>query len=489
MLTGDLPYGGESPVTVALKHIGDPVPTLDTRKFGISPALAAIVNKLLQKNPENRFSSASEVATALREARERPSVAAYEISDDAPTQGFRSVPPPRRSPLPDHPYTSISDEEERRSRIGGGAIAVLAVLAVVATGLGYWLFGRPLSIPAVGGTTIKLADYTNMTDTQAQAAVVNAGLVAHFIKTSSDTVPANHVIRQNPPPGTPVDKNATIELVVSNGLPTIGLRDVRGYSGSDAQRTLEDDGFKVKLSKRYDNAPVDTVVDQMPKARSQLRKGSIVSLIVSQGQETEKVPQFIGLNVDDATALAKKSGITLDTSQRAAYPNVASNVVASQDIPPGSSIDRNSTVHAIVSNGAGIATTAQNVNVPKVIDTNFQDGVSQLTGAGFKVSVKYSVQLDRNGTIIDQDPTPGTPASSGTLVNVTLSVNGEVPDTEGMTLQDASNLLQSYGYQVGRIDYTSTEGANGRVVRTDPVVGTNLTPGSPVTLVVNGAAH
>src|SRR5579883_3339473 len=70
MLTGELPYTGESPVTVALKHINDPVPTIDLKRLGISPALAAIVNKLLQKQPENRFSSASEVATALREARE-----------------------------------------------------------------------------------------------------------------------------------------------------------------------------------------------------------------------------------------------------------------------------------------------------------------------------------------------------------------------------------------------------------------------------------
>src|SRR5580658_8463695 len=84
MLTGKLPYTGESPVTVALKHIGDPVPTIDVASTGVSPALAAIVNRLLQKNPQRRFQSASELATALREARERPSIAGYRIADDAP---------------------------------------------------------------------------------------------------------------------------------------------------------------------------------------------------------------------------------------------------------------------------------------------------------------------------------------------------------------------------------------------------------------------
>ena len=56
MLTGKLPYTGESPVTVALKHVGDPVPTIDVRETGVSPALAAIVNRLLQKKPRASLS-------------------------------------------------------------------------------------------------------------------------------------------------------------------------------------------------------------------------------------------------------------------------------------------------------------------------------------------------------------------------------------------------------------------------------------------------
>ncbi|HET9029167.1 MAG TPA: PASTA domain-containing protein, partial [Candidatus Aquilonibacter sp.] len=374
--------------------------------------------------------------------------------------------------------------------IGGGAIAILIVLAAIATGLGYWVFGRPISIPQVG-ESVKVADYTNLTDAQAQAAVVNAGLVAHFIKTSSDTVPANHVIRQNPPAGTEVQKNATIELVISNGMPTIGLRDVRGFSAGDAQRILGDDGFKVALSKQYSTDPVDTVIDQRPKARSRLRRGSAVTLLVSQGPETVKVPQFIGQTVDGATALAKKSGVALDASQHAAYPGVDKDVIAAQDIPPGSAIDRNATVHVIVSNGdaASQNSNAQGATVPSVINKEYGDAVATITGAGFSAAVKYSVQLDRNGMIVAQDPDAGSPAPANATVSITLSVNGEVPDTVGLTVQDATALLQKYGYRVGSMQYTSTEGADGKVVRTDPSAGTNLAPGSAVTLVVNGPAH
>jgi beta-lactam-binding protein with PASTA domain len=72
---------------------------------------------------------------------------------------------------------------------------------------------------------------------------------------------------------------------------------------------------------------------------------------------------------------------------------------------------------------------------------------------------------------------------------LTLSVNGQVPDTEGETLQEAQDTLAADGYQVGKIQYTTSEGANGHVIRTDPAVGESLAPGSTVTLIVNGTGQ
>ena len=483
MLTGDLPYQGESPVTVALKHIGDPVPVVDGKAPGVSPALAAIVNKLLQKRPENRFRSASEVATALREARERPAVAAYTIADDAPTQMMHTVLPPRRSPMPDR-FTSISEEEERRSRFGTGLIVTLVLLALIATGVGYVLFGRPFALPTVAAS-VPVGDYGDMTDTQAEAAVVNAGLVARFYKSASDTVPANHVIRQNPAPGTKVERNSVVELVISNGLPMVGLPDVRGYNVSDAERTLEDDGFKVKRDERYDNAAKDSVIDQSPKARAQVRKGVVISLVVSKGPQSISAPNFVNMQVADAQATAQKLGLVLDSSQQRADPNVPSGVIDAQDAPPGSPLQRGDTVHVTVSTGA--ASNAQSINVPTLVGLGYASAVSQVQQLGLQPAITFSVQLDKNGTIVEQDPPSGSQAESGKRVTLTLSVNGEVPDTEGETLAEAQSTLQADGYQVGKIQYTATEGSNGHVVRTEPSAGTNLAPGSTVTLIVNGA--
>lgn len=488
MLTGSLPYTGESPVTVALKHIGDPVPSLDTTALGVSPALASIVNKLLQKRPENRFQSANEVATALREARERPSHAAYQFHDDAPTQPIYQTPPPRRSPMPDRPYTSIGEDEERRSRAGTRVVLLVVAAGLIATLLGYLIFGR--NFPDLAAS-VPVGDYTNMTDAQAQQAVANAGLTPRFLKTSSDSVAANHVIRQNPAPGSKVEKNSVVELIVSNGLPTFGLRDVRGYAMIDAKRTLEDDKFKVKITRRFDNAQKDAVIDQTPKAGSQVRQGAQITLVVSNGPQPIVIPNFVGMKAQEAQALAKHLGISLDLTQHASVPNVPAGAIASQDLQPGQQADKSATVHALVSLGSGGEPGAADnaapgtVAVPDVTNADYGSAISTLTGAGFRVAVRYVKQAAANGKIVAEDPSSGT-MPSGSTVTVTLSVPGEVPDTEGMTLDGAKAALEASGYTIGDVQYTTVEGAGGRVVRTTPEVGTVLNPGSSVTLVING---
>lgn len=485
MLTGELPYTGESPVSVALKHIGDPVPSIDTRETEISPALAAIVNRLLQKKPENRFSSASELATALREARERPSEAGYRISDDAPTQVIATTRlPPRRSPMPDRRYEL---EAQRVSRRGSGwAIALLLAALVVATAIGYALFARPFS-GLFGGVVV--GDYIGMTQAEAQESIVNAGLRTRFTKSASETVPPDHIIRQSPLAGTRVEKNQVVELVVSNGKPLRGLDDVRGYNANDAQRTLQQAGFAVTISRRFDNTVRDNVIDQSPKPGAQVPEGSRVTLIVSNGPPPVTIPNFVGMPVDAARALASKRGITLDTSQT--IPGNPPNTIGSQDIAAGSSVDRNAIVRVVVNSGMPNASPAPeesngpSVTLPNVVGEDPDSAQRALSQAGFQSSVRYVTQSTNNGTIVSQTPPAGA-APQGETVILSLSVNGEVPDTGGMTAADAVKTLHAYGYAVGRVEYTTSVGADGKVVGTAPGPGTPLAPGSSVTLTVNG---
>jgi beta-lactam-binding protein with PASTA domain/tRNA A-37 threonylcarbamoyl transferase component Bud32 len=489
MLTGTLPFTGESPVTVALKHIGDPVPTIDAASTGVSPALAAIVNRLLQKKPEHRFQSASELATALREARERPTVAGYRISDDAPaapgTRGRgRASLPPRRSPMPDR-YASAEDEWDRPRRRTPWIVAALIAALLLATGIGYLLFGKSLSF----GSGIVVADYTGMTQAQAQQAVVNAGLRTRFTKGASETVPPDHVIRQSPSAGIKVEKNQVIELVISNGKPLRGLDDVRGYSVNDAQSTLQQEGFAVTLVRRYDNTLPNTVIDQSPKPGAKVPEGIRIALTVSNGPAPVIIPNFVGMPVEQAKNRASRLGITLDTSQTVS--GTPPDTVASQSVAPGTRLDRNAIVRLVVnaaSPSGPLAVPPGNgpaVNLPNVVGEDYAAARATLTQSGFQIAIRYAQQSTNNGTIVGQTPSAGE-QPQGTTVTITLSVSGEVPDTGGMTPVDALKTLEAYGYTVSRWEYTTTVGAGGKVVGTVPGAGTALPPESSVTVTVNG---
>ena len=129
MLSGKLPYTGESPVTVALKHVSNPVPSLEADEPGISPALAAIVRKLLQKEPAARFQSAMELATALRAAREHPLVTTpFDVPARESDSGRRTIPnpKPRLARHPDRHWSTSSGDSTTMIELGASPTVPIA---------------------------------------------------------------------------------------------------------------------------------------------------------------------------------------------------------------------------------------------------------------------------------------------------------------------------------------------------------------------------
>jgi serine/threonine-protein kinase len=237
--------------------------------------------------------------------------------------------------------------------------------------------------------------------------------------------------------------------------------------------------------RKYDPSAKDTVIGETPKAGTKVREGSIVTLVVSDGPAPIKMPRLVGLTLDKARDIAARDGFTINVSERATSSNIPPNVIASQDVPAGSTVaaDHSVTVNVVVSSGGGLA------QVPNVVGADYVTATQQIQQSGFSVLTEYALkpQSSDNGQVIDEDPGAGSPAEKGTSVKVTLSVPGEVPDTNGLTLDDAKKVLLNAGYTLGNVTPT-TEGADGKVVRTDPYVGTQLRPGSPVNIYVNSAS-
>jgi eukaryotic-like serine/threonine-protein kinase len=302
------------------------------------------------------------------------------------------------------------------------------------------------------------------------------------------------VISQDPLPGTNVDKNSLVDIVVSNGLPTVGLPSVLGYNFVSAERTLQEwpnAKFLVDIKRTFNEGPKDSVIDQQPKPGSSVREGTKITLTVSDGPAPTFVPNFVGMTTAAAQAAALKAGIKLDTSQT--ISGMPANTIASQDATPGSKIDANIIVHVIVNSGGGILTPATTgaatTPVPALVGQDYASAAAALTSAGFVPRVVYAQQSTNNGSVVLQDPAANAAAVPGSTVTVTVSVSGEVPDTVGMTADAATRRLAAYGYAVSKIEYTTAVGAGGKVVGTVPEAGTDLAPGSSVTLTVNGSGH
>ncbi|MDB5027583.1 MAG: putative Serine/threonine protein kinase [Candidatus Eremiobacteraeota bacterium] len=487
MLTGSLPFSGDNAVAVALKHVSEPPKPIDPATTGVSPAVASIVGRLLSKSPEGRFSSATELASALREARERPNVShASDAGGDAPTTRLGAVkvptPPPRRSVAPDRREPVVETVDDRVAHGPDRRWLLFPVLLAVAIAIGFFA----MRVPFPGTASIAVPDLVGKGATTAQQELLQRGLQAKVTNEPSDTVPQDRVIRQDPPAGAQLAKNAVVTLVVSGGLPRVQVPDVKGYSVGDAQRTLQNAKLKSKIVEAYSGTiPVQQVIDVIPAIGTSVRQNSTVVLTVSKGTKPISVPSVVSLTVDEARKRLGALGLKLTVAQRTESDTIPANVIASQDPAPQSTALPNSEVNVIVSTGAST------VAVPNVVGSDAESAKSTLLQAGFVPSISYTVDAaNPTGKIALQQPDAGSSAKKGTKVTIFVSVSGNIPDVTGMSLADAKRALTSQGYQIGNIAYTAESSLqDGQVVRTEPEANASVKPGESVNLTVMRAGE
>ncbi len=496
MVAGKLPFTGDSPVAVALKHVTDPPPHIDPFALQISPALAATIEKLLQKQPRDRIASAAELGRVLREAREQPALtaaAAARAGGDDPTTRMQAVrapqPPPRRSAAPDRPAAATTatlddddhHDDDRHEATGGidlrwiAAVVVAFALAVV---VGYAIVrgvGPPRDIAVV--------DFTTQSATQAQQAILAAGLQPSVKLEPSTTVPTDRVVHQDPARGSMLAKGETVTLYVSSGPPLVTIPDVTGYTSGDAQRALATAKLKARITLRYDaKAPKDTVLGLHPAAGGSAPESSAIELIVSRGRVPATVPQFVGLSLDAARALAKKNALTLNVDQQAASDMIPKDTIVSQATTPGTDVDTGSTIGITVSTGPALVAS------PDTTGRSPSDAAALVQQMGLVPRIQYIVDAtNASGNVVAQDPPANATIPRRSTVTLSVAVAGTVPDVSNMRLDDAKRAILTNGYNVGNVADTQ-DGTIGTVVRTEPEANAALRPGESVTLYYHPAS-
>jgi beta-lactam-binding protein with PASTA domain len=423
MLTGKVPFTGDTPVEIAMKHLSQiPEPPSSLRPE-VPHDLDAVVLRALAKDPEQRYGSSEEMDADL--ARVARGVAVSRETEDAMTQVLsgagltaaqtmvtrpRAVAPPPAPPAYRRPGGYYDYEEPPRGR---SIWPWLLALGLIIAGLigGYVLYTK-IQDQLNANKPVAVPDVVLLQRDLATMKIEQAGLTAKVQSEPSETVPKGQVAEQNPGGGSKVGKGSTVTLKVSTGLPRVQVPNVVGQDVTAAVAGLARLGLNPKITRIYSSEQPDTVTAQQPHAGDRVVKGTTVHINVSRGAKPVPVPDVTGQPYANAKSALEGQGFTVS---RVDVPSdQAQGVVVASDPPPGSNVSKGARITLSVSKGP--ATT----QVPDVTNQNEADATTILQQAGLTVAVITEPVTDpsQDGIVISQDPAPGADAKAGEVVSI-----------------------------------------------------------------------
>jgi len=425
MLTGKVPFTGDTPVEIAMKHLSQVAVPPSKLRPQVPHDLDAVVMRAIAKDPERRYGSAEEMEADL--ARVARGVAVSPETEEAMTQVLagagvstastmvtrpRAVAPPPappayRRPLP---YYDYEEPAPRRSLWPW----LLALGLIVLGGIGGWLLYTRIQNQLDKNTPVSVPDVRLIQQRLAVEKLRQAGFKPQIQRQASASVAKGAVISESPDQGTKVGQGSTVTLTVSTGIPMTSVPDVKGQKLTDALQLLYANALQPKIFYVYSDQPSDVVVAQSPSAKSTVAQKSNVRINVSKGPKPVSVPNVTGAPFANAQSALRGQGFVVTrVDVQSQQPK---GQVVSSDPPPGTSVPKGSKVVLSVSKGPG---TTQ---VPDVTQDDRQTATSLLRSAGFAVAVVYQQVTDpsQDGIVVSQDPAGGQPGTAGETVIITV---------------------------------------------------------------------
>jgi serine/threonine-protein kinase len=429
MLTGRAPFEGDSAVAIALKHVSQPPPSPRSLIPEIPPGLEAVVLKALAKDPRDRYTEADSFIRDLTAV--EAELAGDRQSNTEHTAVFAPVSPTEAAAV-------------------AATVAVPAAAATQAPPTP----GAPVTLeatPAVEVSPRRRGRRRWPWVFAALALAVPALVLAGFLLLRPNRVPV--------PP-------------------------VLGQTLASARQELDGAGFEVDIKRRSDPAPVDTVIDQIPTAGERFDEGSTVTLLVSNGPTTVRVPDVLGLSESEARKRVNRAHLK-PTVQGESSSKVAEGNVIRSDPGSGVAIDRGSRVILIVSTGP------ERVTVPDVVGQTQDDAFARLSRGGLSVVVRERASSEPKGSVVTQTPPAGEEVDSGSRVTLFVS-NGKlekVPDVVGLDAGEAKSDIEDVGFKtVVRTRSVTRPDRDGRVLSQTPTGGREQRKGGTVIITVGMSA-
>jgi serine/threonine-protein kinase len=427
MLTGRVPFTGDAPVEIAMKHLSAvPDPPSKTREE-VPHDLDAVVMRALAKDPDHRYASAEEMDADL--ARVARGLAVSRKTEEAMTQVLagagatavssaqtmvarpRVVTPP--APPAYRPQSTSYEYREppRRRSVWPWLLGLLAL--VIAGGAGYLLYDR-IQEQLADTQPIAVTDVGLLQKDLARQKLEAQGFQVRVLSRPSQNVPAGQVVSQDPVGGDKRAKGSTVRIWVSTGIPKTTVPDVRHHSLTDAIAILYQAGLTPTTFDVNSDEPPQTVTAQSPKPGETVPRGSKVRLNVSQGPKQGSVPNVVGQPFANASSAIRGAGFGVE--RRDVDDSSPKGQVVAQDPPAGSVVTLTTKVTLSVSRGP------QTSSVPAVTGLTRDEAEQLIQDAGFDSTVFEQDVSDpsQDGLVLSQDPSANKKLEQGSTVTLVV---------------------------------------------------------------------
>jgi beta-lactam-binding protein with PASTA domain len=431
LLTGTVPFTGETPVEIAMKHLQQTPAPPSSHRPEIPRDLDYVVLRALAKDPAERYHSAEEMDSDLERigrgigvSAETAEAATTVLSRtdvrDAPTT-LRGVPPvpPSTTYTPGRYYEY--DEPPRRRSIWPWLLALLLIAGALVGG--FFVYQqiqdqlsetKPVAVPDVEGIPEQLA----------VRQVLDAGLKQLVVREASNEAKEGIVIAQDPQPGDRIERGNFVTIRVSTGKRKTHVPNVIGQRRDDAVGEIVDAELKPRVFEVNSLEDVGIVLAQSPKAQTELVEGSTVRINVSKGPRPIAVPNVVGSPYESAESAILGAGFAVDRED-VDGSSEAAGIVVGQVPPAGTQQPKGSVITLQVSTGPA---TSQ---VPDVTSQTEADAKKQLKNSGFEVQVVEEVVDDESldGLVLSQNPEGGSDLEEGSTVVIVVGHFEAPPET------------------------------------------------------------
>ncbi|MGI2327236.1 Stk1 family PASTA domain-containing Ser/Thr kinase [Planococcus sp. YIM B11945] len=461
LLTGKLPFSGESAVSIALKHLQTETPSLRATVPTLPQSLENVVLKATTKNAQHRYQTAEEIeedlATVLLPERinepkfavpvDQDETRAMPIIKDVTAYGnveeTKIIEPEKTAVLKKTEAKTPSEKNKNKKKKKApwiiGILAVLAVAGIITALVFTGILGpRQVAVPNV----------SNMERVEAIEELTAAGfVVGEETEQFSEDVEENNVIRTIPEAGKMRDRESRIQLFVSKGKETTELEDFVGTDIEDTLEVLEEQNYPpAEKTEEFSDEPPGTILDQRPRAGSQIVISETkLEFTVSKGKDMRTVEDLTGFTEEDLNGFARSSGFDIRIVGEAASDTVQEGNVLSQNPAPKEKLEAGSTIEVTLSSGPNALpqkTYIKTIEIPYEPDEPAEEGEDP---------VAQKVQI----YIQDQTRTMAEPAEEFDITEAeTRQIEMEIAEGESAVyrvVRDATVILEE------TIDYDSVE--------------------------------